>query len=128
MNALTKGLLLLAALALAAAACGPAGRITTRDYNRFALKAQKEELWVEAEYRLRQALAVTPNDARLHNNLGVALEAQGRLADAHAEYKEAVRIDPANPTYQRNLHEFTVAHHWEYDAGTALPGTADGGD
>jgi len=128
MNALNRVLLLLAALALAAAACGPAGRITTRDYNRFALKAQEEGLWAEAEYRLRQALAVTPDDARLHNNLGVALEAQGKLAEAHAAYKEAVRLNPYNPTYQRNLHEFTVAHHWEYDADISPPATADTDD
>jgi Flp pilus assembly protein TadD len=99
---------------LAAGACAPAGLITTRDYNRFALRAQEEGLWREAEYRLRQALRKTPDDARLHNNLGVALEAQGKLDESYAEYQTAVKLDPGNETYRRNLRDFTTAHGWEY--------------
>ncbi len=115
------------AVTLAAGACAPPGAITTRDYNRFALKAQEEELWREAEYRLRQALAFTPDDARLYNNLGVALEAQGKLAEAYAAYKEAVSLQPANETYQRNLRDFTLAHRWEFEgAGTAEPPPEEG--
>jgi Tfp pilus assembly protein PilF len=108
-------LLLFVIVAVAAAACTPPGYVGTGDYNRFALKAQEEGLWREAEYRLRQALLETPHDARLHNNLAVALEAQGKLEEAHAEYQEAVKLDPANETYRLNLREFTTAHRWEYE-------------
>lgn len=101
---------------LAAGACTPPDQITTRDYNRFALKAQEEKLWREAEYRLRQALELNPKDARLYNNLGVALEAQGKLAEAHAAYEEAVKLAPENEAFRRNLQEFINAHRWEYDA------------
>jgi len=110
---------------VAVAACTPSGYVATRDYNRFALKAQEEGLWREAEYRLRQALSETPRDARLHNNLAVALEAQGKLKEAHVEYQEAVKLDPTNETYRRNLREFTTAHRWEYEpaeeGGPAVP-------
>ena len=99
---------------VAAAACAPPGLITSRDYNRFALRAQEEGLWREAEYRLRQALRENPDDARLHNNLAVALEALGELDEAHAEYQTAVKLDPGNDTYRRNLRDFTTAHSWEY--------------
>jgi len=99
---------------VAAAACAPPGLITSRDYNRFALRAQEEGLWREAEYRLRQALRENPDDARLHNNLAVALEALGELDEAHAEYQMAVKLDPGNDTYRRNLRDFTTAHSWEY--------------
>jgi Flp pilus assembly protein TadD len=112
-----------AVVAVVTAACTSPGRITTSDYNRFAIKAQEEGLWKEAEYRLRQALAKTPNDARLHNNLAVSLEAQGKLAEARAEYDEAVRLDPGNEVYRRNLAEFNQIHRWEYaaTAATAAP-------
>jgi Flp pilus assembly protein TadD len=88
--------------------------VTTSDYNRFAIRAQEEGLWREAEYRLRQALADDPDDARLHNNLAVALEAQAKLEEAHEEYRKAAELDPGNETYRRNLREFTEAHLWEY--------------
>ena len=105
----------LALLTVVAAAAGaPPGLITSRDYNRFALRAQEEGLWREAEYRLRQALRENPDDARLHNNLAVALEALGELDEAHAEYQTAVKLDPGNDTYRRNLRDFTTAHSWEY--------------
>jgi len=111
-----NAILFLTSFAWTVSGCIPPGEITTRDFNRFALRAQEEQLWQEAEYRLRQALALDPADARLHNNLGVALEAQGKLAEAHAAYKEAVRLDPANATFRRNLQDFISAHRWEYDA------------
>ena len=72
-------LALAAALVVATASCTSPWRVTTSDYNRFAIRAQEEGLWREAEYRLRQALADDPDDARIHNNLGVALEAQAKL-------------------------------------------------
>lgn len=109
-----KFLGLAAALVVIAAACKSPWQVTTSDYNRFAIRAQEEGLWREAEYRLRQALADDPDDARLHNNLGVALEAQAKLEDAYDEYRKAVELDPANETYRRNLREFTEAHLWEY--------------
>lgn len=115
-------------LTVAAAACTPPGYVGARDYNRFALKAQEEGLWREAEYRLRQALSENPRDARLHNNLAVALEAQGKLEEAHAEYQEAVKFDPANETYRRNLREFTTAHRWEYEPAEEEDPTAPPGE
>jgi Flp pilus assembly protein TadD len=112
-----SGFYIPALLALvAAAACTPPGVVTTRDYNRFALHAQEEGLWREAEYRLRQALRENPNDARLHNNLAVALEALGELEEAHAEYQAALKLDPGNDAYRHNLRDFTIAHKWEYQA------------
>jgi Tfp pilus assembly protein PilF len=102
------------ALVVVGTACTSPWRVTTRDYNRFAIRAQEEGLWREAEYRLRQALADDPADARLHNNLAVTLEAQAELAEAYDEYVKAVELDPANETYRRNLREFTEAHLWEY--------------
>jgi Tfp pilus assembly protein PilF len=109
-----KLLTLAITLVIAGVSCKSPWRVTTSDYNRFAIKAQEVGLWREAEYRLRQALADDPDDARLHNNLAVALEAQGKLEEAYDEYRKAAELDPGNDTYRRNLREFTDAHLWEY--------------
>jgi Flp pilus assembly protein TadD len=119
---------ILASLAVvAAAACTPPGVVTPRDYNRFAIRAQEEGLWREAEYRLRQALRENPDDARLHNNLAVALEALGKLEEAYAEYQTAVKLDPGNDAYRRNLRDFTVAHKWEYQPEDEEPEPGEDG-
>ncbi len=81
-------------------------------------------MWREAEYRLRQALAKDPEDARLHNNLAVALEAQGKLEEAYEEYRKAVSLNPGNDTYRGNLRDFIDAHRWEYTP----PGEEKAGD
>lgn len=119
---LTKLLLLTATTAAISAppVRGAAG-ITAADYNRFALKAQRHGLWSEAEFRLRQALALAPDDPRLHNNLAVALEAQGKLDEAYKEYKTAQELDPRNPIYRRNLRDFVKAHRWEFGDGDGGP-------
>jgi Tfp pilus assembly protein PilF len=119
------GLALSAWCLLAAAGCTPPASVTTRDYNRFAIRAQEAGLWREAEYRLRQALAEDPNDARLHNNLAVALEAQGKLEEAHDEYQKAVKLDPGNDAYRRNFQEFKTAHRWEYEPAEEEEAPAD---
>jgi Flp pilus assembly protein TadD len=47
-----------------------------------------------AEPSLREAVRLEPNVGYFHHNLGVALERQKRTAEAQAEYKEALRLDP----------------------------------
>ncbi|HEY7310260.1 MAG TPA: tetratricopeptide repeat protein [Gemmataceae bacterium] len=61
----------------------------------------------EAEHCLRQALALQPGDAGLHNNLGVVLAGRGQLAEALPSFVEAVRLRPA----------YAQAHH---NRGNAL--------
>jgi len=50
--------------------------------------------WRDSETLFRQAVAVTENNQIAHGNLGLALELQGRPAEALAEYSEAVAINP----------------------------------
>src|SRR5437870_1830888 len=49
---------------------------------------------VAAEACYRQALAAQPNLAEAHSNLGNALTAQGKLDEAVAAYRQAIRIKP----------------------------------
>lgn len=50
--------------------------------------------WPVAEYALRQARAIAPGSADVHNLLGLAARRSGRLQDAFVYYREALRLDP----------------------------------
>ena len=69
--------------------------------------------WVEAIDYYEKALQRDPNYARTHNNLGLALQAQGRLDEAIDCYQKALQIDP----------DYAWAHH---DLGDALRARAGG--
>ncbi len=73
------------------AGCG-AGRAAL--YNERGMEAAKYGLWREATIRFEQAVVAHPTDARLHNNLAVAYEAQGMNKEAEAEYTKAAQLDP----------------------------------
>jgi Flp pilus assembly protein TadD len=99
-----------------------AGAITspdTEELNDFALKCSEDELWGEAEFRLKRAIEIDDSDARLHNNLAVAFEAQGKLEEAYREYLRAVNLDATNDKYGYNLNEFIKTHKWDVTADTS---------
>jgi Tfp pilus assembly protein PilF len=50
--------------------------------------------WAEAEAELRKAIALSPDHAEWHYNLGMTLEAAGRDAEALACYEHAVSLAP----------------------------------
>ena len=50
--------------------------------------------WQDSVALFRHALAVTADNDVVRNNLGVALEQQGRLAEAAEQYRAATRIEP----------------------------------
>jgi len=43
-----------------------------------------------------RALAIAPDDARLHHNMATALAAQGRLDEAVGHFEQSLRLDPDN--------------------------------
>jgi superkiller protein 3 len=51
----------------------------------------------------RAALALRPRNPDVHNNLGNALQEQGKLAEAVAAYREAIRLKPNFPEAHTNL-------------------------
>jgi Tfp pilus assembly protein PilF len=64
---------------------------------------------VEAEARFRWALAIKPDFAQAHNNLGNSLRDRGRLEEAERSYRRALKIKP----------DYAEAHN---NLGTALNG------
>ena len=51
----------------------------------------------------RAGLALMPESPQGHNNLGGALAASGRTAEAIAEFEQALRLDPNLASARRNL-------------------------
>jgi Flp pilus assembly protein TadD len=59
--------------------------------------------WTTGEAAHRAALAVTPADDSLHNNLGYNLLMQKKSEEAAAEFQEALRLNPASQVARNNL-------------------------
>jgi tetratricopeptide (TPR) repeat protein len=58
--------------------------------------------------------AIVPESADLHNTLGIALAARGKIHDAIAEFGEALRLDPGS-----------ALTHWHVGAALAAAGARD---
>jgi Flp pilus assembly protein TadD/mono/diheme cytochrome c family protein len=59
--------------------------------------------WALQEALMRRRLEKYPGDFVAHANLGAALEARGRTADAIEEYGAALRVRPGAPSVLNNL-------------------------
>ncbi len=77
-----------------------------------------------SETLFRQALTDSPNDAQLLNNLGVALERQGRLQEAASLYKSAVLADPTLTVARQNAHGAVSKWTLVVGGGLAVAGKA----
>jgi tetratricopeptide (TPR) repeat protein len=73
-----------------------------------ALTEKQLSYWRDSETLFRHALAVTKNNDAAHDDLGFALELQGRPEEALGEYREAVRLNP----YHYQLH-FSIGNMLE---------------
>lgn len=57
----------------------------------------------QARDLLEQELAANPHQAVLHNDLGVVAYGLGDLGAAQVAYEQAVKLDPDNVTFRKNL-------------------------
>ena len=60
-------------------------------------------LWPAGEPAHRKAIEVSSNVDSFHNNLGYNLLMQKKFDDAAAEFREALKLNPANATARNNL-------------------------
>ena len=73
----------------------------------FGVEMARMNLWREAQFRFKRAVEINSADAMAHNNLAVALEANGDFENAVKEYREALRLDRTNSYIQKNYSRFT---------------------
>lgn len=99
--------LTLLALLLVVVGCRSAADTKTSETQRqFGVRMARMNLWREAMFRFRRAVQIDPNDAQAHNNLAVALEANGDFDAAAKEYREALRLDKTDQHIQKNYSRF----------------------
>ncbi len=67
-------------------------------------------------------LAINPACAIAHNNLGLAVEDEGHLADAETHFRRALALDPALPNAPTNLADaLQREHRWRESADVYAP-------
>ena len=93
-------------IALASAFPGAGRRGSFKEEMRFGAEAAQQGLWREAMFRWEKILKDHPDNARLHNNLGVAYESLGQFERARKEYEDARRLDPDNKEIRDNFESF----------------------
>ena len=95
--------LLLLVFPFAIIACGTLqDQPTIEQYNQFAIKSAELQLWSEAIFRWQYILQIEPQNAKVHNNLGVAYEAVGKIDEAIKAYERATELEPENKFYRFN--------------------------
>lgn len=95
------------ALLLIAISCRSSGDLSKPETQRqFGVRMAKMNLWREAMFRFRRAVEIEPSNAMAHNNLAVALEANGDFDGAAKEYREALRLDRSNQYIQKNYSRY----------------------
>ena len=74
----------------------------------------------------QKAMAISPNDAGLHNNLGSIYATMGKVDDAKAEFQKAADLDPTHAgNYYYNLGVVMVNQGKMDDASVALKKATD---
>jgi Flp pilus assembly protein TadD len=79
----------------------------TETQDNFGVQMARTNLWREAQFRFQRAVELNPQNAMAHNNLAVALEANGDFEKARREYLEALKLDKGNQYIQKNYSRFT---------------------
>jgi len=84
--------------------------------------AAERDLWEEAVFRWAKVLQADPNSAAAHNNLAVAYEKKGMIAEARQEYDLARKLAPQNSYIKINIERFkTNVEPKEDKPGQAKP-------
>jgi TolB-like protein/Flp pilus assembly protein TadD len=74
--------------------------------------------WVEGEREIELAIALNPNLAEAHYEYAYHLMATGRFAEAIAEAKRALQLDPLSLTYEGTL-AYIYSYTRQYDQAIA---------
>ncbi|HET9795625.1 MAG TPA: tetratricopeptide repeat protein [Thermoanaerobaculia bacterium] len=103
---LATGLWLAGALLLGGCATGRTKEPSPEKELQYGARMARLGYWQEARFRFQLAIAAQPNNARAHNDLAVAFEANGDFPAAFEEYKKAVSLDSADKNIRQNYTRF----------------------
>ncbi len=78
-------------------------RQTADYYSWLGILRDQTGAWDAGEQAHRKALAIAPGQDTLHNNLGYNLLMQKKSEEAAAEFREALRLNPASELARNNL-------------------------
>jgi Flp pilus assembly protein TadD len=85
-----------------------------------SLTVARNRVWRSDEALWADVVAQAPGSARAQMNYGLALMAQGRLADAEPRLREAVRLAPFYPYAYLNLAQLALAQGHQQEGRTLL--------
>jgi len=74
----------------------------------------------DAMRQLEELVAVFPDFAPAHNDLGVLCQQAGKLEEAHRHQERAALIAPANSIYQKNLADLLYLGFQEYEKALSI--------
>ena len=101
--------MLLAVPLLLALAQGGIKSSSSDDEIAFGIEVARRGLWNEARFRFERAVALDPDNAEAHNDLGVALEQQGEFGKAREAFERALKLAPNSIYIQQNYDLFREA-------------------
>ena len=99
-------LVLAATLFVGSAIAGNPNAKEAGEEMKWGFKAARRGYWQEALMRFEHANELTPNQARILNNIAVAQEANGLYEMAMLSYQVGLAVDPNNNTLRRNYMRF----------------------
>lgn len=80
--------------------------VQTNNQLKFGIQAAQKDLWDEAIFRWKKAVALNPQSAAALNNLAVAYEQKGMWDEAGKAYEAALKLRPDNKYIESNFQSF----------------------
>jgi Tfp pilus assembly protein PilF len=81
-------------------------RSDAKEQVQFGINVAQRGLWKEALYRWKRAAEIDPSYAQAYNNIAIAYEHEGQLAEAREAYDKALKLDPDNTVIRQNYELF----------------------
>jgi type IV pilus assembly protein PilF len=81
-------------------------RSDAKEQVQFGINVAQRGLWKEALYRWKRATEIDPTYAEAYNDVAIAHEHEGQLAEAREAYEKALKLDPDNTIIRQNYELF----------------------
>lgn len=118
---------LLLATAAMAAGCGTgSGVLDAGDELDLGVRAARRGYWQEALHRFELAHQRDPQNAKVLNDMAIALEATGRYEEALVTYQTALQVDPRDRRIRKNYEQFRTFYE-QHVARQEVEESEDGG-